>query len=79
MERSGQFKIACYLAWCGAEATFPFASEAKYKSAIAFLDKITGGGMSGDRLPAGYARGVGAYYFVDEKDRDAFQSFMRDE
>jgi hypothetical protein len=72
-----QFKIACYLAWCGAEATFRFPGEKEYETATAFLKKITGGGMEGDSLPAEYARSVKAYYFVDEKNREAFNEIMK--
>ena len=74
---SDQFKIACYLAWSGAEATFSFPGEKEYEAATTLLKKITGGSMEGDALPAEYARSVKAYYLVDEKNREAFNEIMK--
>ena len=70
---SNRFEIICYLMWCGAEATYGFDSKQKYDAARAFLDKLSGGGI--DQTERGPIDGR-PYYAVDEKDREAFQSFM---
>lgn len=75
--KSEQFKIRCYLAWCGAEATFRFPGETEYRTATALLKTVTGGGIEGDALPAGYARSVKAYYVIEEKNREAFNEIMQ--
>lgn|GEM_PF-5634223 len=31
MSTPEKFKIACYMAWCGAEATFPFSRRVDYE------------------------------------------------
>jgi hypothetical protein len=75
---SEEFQIACYLGWCGAEATFPFASQREYDAARAFLDKLAPLGVSGNEVPSGYSKSVKDFYVLDERHRDAFDAFMRD-
>jgi hypothetical protein len=73
-----EFKIACYLGWCGAETTFPFATRHEYDQARAFLDKLVLLHMSGNEVPSGYSKSVRDLYVLDERHRDAFDAFMRD-
>jgi len=72
-----EFKIACYLGWCGAETTFPFADRHEYDAMRAFLDKLALHHVCGDQVPSGYSKSVKDFYVLDERHRDAFNAFMR--
>ena len=78
MANPEKFEIACYLGWCGAEATFPFASRQAYEAARTFLDKLAPLHVAGSAVPSGYSKTVKDFYVLDERDRDAFQAFMGD-
>ena len=73
-----KFEIACYLGWCGAEATFPFASRQEYDAARRFLDKLAPLHVAGNAVPSGYSKSVKDFYVLDEQHRDAFEAFMQD-
>jgi hypothetical protein len=75
---SEEFKIACYLGWCGAETTFPFADRHKYDAMRTFLDKLALHHLRGDEVPSGYSKSVKDFYVLDERHRDAFNAFIRD-
>jgi hypothetical protein len=71
-------RIACYTAWSGAEATFRFGNQRQYDAVRAQLDKIAKGHLRGRELPPGFSSTVTDYYFIEKKDRAAFQKIMRD-
>lgn len=71
-----EFLIACYMAWSGAEATFPFSNREDYERARTFLEKIAVGHVRQNELPPGYGS-VTDLYFMDVKDRDAFREIMK--
>jgi hypothetical protein len=73
-----KFKIACYMAWSGAEATFQFGNERQYDAVRAHLDRIAKGHLHGSELPPNYSGIVTDYYFFEKSDRAAFQKIMRD-
>lgn len=73
MSTPEKFKIACYMAWCGAEATFPFGNKEDYEKAKASLEKL--GSARANELPPSYGD-VADFYFIDVKDRDAFNQIM---
>jgi hypothetical protein len=75
MSNPHKLRIVCYLAWCGAEATYHFKDRESYEAAKAFLNTISRGHVEGDRLPAGYSAAAD-YYYLEVQDRDAFQDFM---
>jgi ethanolamine ammonia-lyase large subunit len=66
------------MAWCGAEATFPFANERELVAARTFLSSIAVVHLQGDRLPPGMADEVTDYYVFDDPQRTAFEKFMRE-
>lgn len=68
---SDRFEIICYMMWCGTEVAYQFDSKQRYEAARAFLDKLSGGQVGQHKSTAGQP-----YYAIDEKDREAFQSFM---
>ena len=70
--------ILCYLAWCGADAKFQFATERDLVAARAFLSNIAVVHLQGDRLPPGMADEVADYYVFDDPERAAFEKFMRE-
>ena len=72
-----EFRIACYMAWSGAEAIFPFNTKEEYERVTASLDKMAVAHFREKELPPGYAKVVTDLYFVDEKDRDAFSEIMK--
>ena len=71
------FKVLCYLGWCGAEATYGFANQRQFDAARAFLDKIAKVHLHGDELAPSYLKATRDYYFIEDKDRDAFENFMQ--
>ena len=73
-----RFKVVCYLAWCGAEATYRFASESRYNAARDYLDKIAKGHLRSPELPAGYSGAVTDLYFIEMRDRASFEKFMQE-
>ena len=75
MSTPEKFKIACYMAWCGAEATFPFSNREDYEQAKASLEKLAVGRARANELPPRHAD-VPDLYFIDVKDRDAFNQIM---
>lgn len=76
MSTSNRYAIACYMAWCGAEATFVFDTKEEYDSITSSLDEIAVGRVRKNKLPEGYAK-VSDLYFIDVKDRAAFKEIMR--
>lgn len=69
MANTTEFKITCYLHWCGAETTLRLATRHEYDAARAFLNKIA-------IVQASRNQNVAAdYYFIDESRRALFQSF----
>jgi hypothetical protein len=76
MPISSEFLIACYMAWSGAEATFPFSNKEDYDRARASLEKIAVGHVRQDELPPGYGT-VTDLYFIDVKGREAFDEIMK--
>ena len=71
------FEVVCYLAWCGAEATYGFSNQSQYSEARTFLDKVAKGQFHGDELPPNYSKAMRDYYFIEKKDREAFKNFMQ--
>jgi len=71
------FMIVCYLAWCGAGATYRFSNQSQYNEARAFLDGITNVQFHGDELPPNYSKTMRGYYTIEKKDREAFKNFMQ--
>ena len=76
MSSPDKFKITCYMAWCGAEATFPFSSKEAYEKARASLEKIAVAHARKSELPPRYAN-VTDFYAIDTKDRAVFDEIMR--
>ena len=64
------------MAWCGAEATFIFDNERRYREVKEFLEKISKAHVGGHELPRGFSDTVTDFYFIEVQDRDAFQKFM---
>ncbi|MGC2778516.1 MAG: hypothetical protein WA418_23080 [Bradyrhizobium sp.] len=77
MSNPDQFKIACYMGWCGAEATFGFSGKAQYDAARASLDKIAKNHLRGGEVPQGFPRSVADYYVIEDQHRAAFDALMR--
>jgi hypothetical protein len=77
MADNPNLKIAFYLAWCGAEATHQFESQAQYDAACAFLNTIAKAHIRGDALPSAYSRKVNDFYIIENENREAFQNFMQ--
>jgi hypothetical protein len=75
MSTPEEFIIACYMGWSGAEATFPFSNREDYDNARAALEKLAVGHERANALPSSYG-GVTDLYFIDAKDRDAFNRIM---
>jgi hypothetical protein len=71
------FKILCYLAWCGAEATYGFANQRQFDAARAFLGRTAKIHLHGDELPLNYSKATNDYYLIEKKDREAFTNFMQ--
>jgi glutaredoxin 2 len=63
------------MAWCGAEAIFSLKSRENYDRVTAALDKIAKGRVRERELPQGYTN-VADLYFIDTKDRSAFDEIM---
>ncbi len=78
MRNPEEFKIACYMAWSGAEATFQFENKSQYDAARAFLDKISVAHLHGKELPPGFSKTVTDFYCIESRDRAAFRKFMRE-
>ena len=70
-----KFEIACYLGWCGAEATFPFSKREDYDRTRTALEKLAAGHARENELPSRSTE-VPNLYFIDAKDRDAFNQIM---
>lgn len=72
------YKIVCYLAWCGAEVEHQFDNQSRYDAVRAFLSKIAKVHVPGDQLPLKYSGRVTDFYAIENEQREAFQNFMRD-
>ncbi len=72
-----KFKIAFYLAWCGAEAEHQFDSPSQYNAVCARLNKIAKAHIHGDELPPAYSKSVADFYIFEKDQRDAFQAIMQ--
>ena len=75
MSRPDKFKIACYVAWNGTEATYGFSNKEAYDKVRASLEKIAVAHAGETDLPPGYSN-VTDLYFIDVKDREAYNQIM---
>jgi hypothetical protein len=77
MRNSNRFKIICYLAWCGAEATYRLHKD-QYDIMRMFLDKIAKIHVHGDELPHKLsASGITDYYVIEKRHRVVYGDFMQ--
>ena len=72
-----RFEIICYFARAGAHATIPFKNQEEYDAAKTFLDKLNEGRFGRSSEPMVYPDTETLFYFLDSKDQEAFDSFMR--
>ncbi len=79
MRNPEKFKIVCYMAWSGTEATFQFNDESKYNAVRTFLNRIAKTHLRSDELPPRLSNAVTDFYFIEERDRAAFQKVIRED
>ena len=78
MKNPPRFEIACYLAWCGAEAIFGPFNRVEYDAVRSFLERIAKLPLQGDEVLHRFSGTVSDYYVIEAHERTAFQQFMQD-
>jgi hypothetical protein len=73
MPNDAKFKIICYMAWSGTEATFEFDDERQYEVVRAALCEIAEAHCHIDKLSPAASN----WYCIEEGARQAFEKLMR--